>query len=342
MSWGLIGHDWAEALLQRHIAQSAVRHAYLITGPAGLGKRSLAMRFAQALNCSNAESPGELCGRPDCRSCSLTPVERYPDLHLVAPDGTTKIDEIRELQAKLALAPYEGRWRVAILTDFHLATESAANALLKILEEPPPKVILLLTAPDIDSLPLTVSSRCEQLALRSVERGAIEAALVQRGLDSAEAGSLAALAAGRPGVAIALSEDPQLLEQRSLAVSELVGLLGTGRVERFAEVQRLIGRGPLPAQRERVRVLLEVWSGVWRDWVHRGYGSPAELHDPDSAERLASGTRPVEPSELAAGLAAISQAQSAVLDNANLRLTLEELMLALPEPRVTAELSGSA
>lgn len=341
MSWGLIGHDWAEALLQRHIAQSAVRHAYLITGPAGLGKRSLAIRFAQALNCSYAESPGELCGRPDCRSCSLTPVERYPDLHLVAPDGTTKIDEIRQLQAKLALAPYEGRWRVAILTDFHLATENAANALLKILEEPPPKVVLLLTAPDLSSLTLTVSSRCEQLALRSVERSAIEAALVQRGVDLAEAGSLAALAAGRPGIAIALSEDPQRLEQRSLAVSELAGVLGAGRVERFAEVQRLIGRGPLPAQRERVCHLLEVWSDVWRDWVHLGYGSAAKLYDPASAKRLASGTPPVAPYELAAGLEAIARAQSAVLDNANLRLTLEELMLTLPESRVSAAFSAS-
>lgn len=330
MSWELIGHAWAEALLKRHIAADAVRHAYLIAGAQGLGKRTLALRFAQALNCTNAP-PGQLCRRDDCRACTLTPAEAHPDLHLISPNGSIKIDEIRELQAKSVLAPYEGRWRVALLTDFQQATANAANALLKLLEEPPSQVVLLLTAPDSDSLPLTVVSRCESLQLRPVPRQAITAALQEREVDAEQAEFLATLAAGRPGRAITLSENPDLLEQRREALDSLQALLRSAPVERFEQVQRLIGRGNLAVQRERVDELLGHWISVWRDLVVDGYQAGLEPLNADFFEQFVEAAQWVSPGRRAAALQALARAQGAVGDYANLRLTLEGLMLALPE-----------
>lgn len=330
VSWEIIGHEWAAALLRRHIAESMVRHAYLITGAAGLGKRTLCLRFAQALNCTQAEHAGDRCGRDDCRACRLTPLETYPDLHVVASDGATKIDDVRQLQAQLALAPYEGGWRVALLTDFHRATLNAANALLKTLEEPPSKVVLLLTAADPDLLPATVVSRCEQLRLKGVGRQEIASALRDRGAAADQAEQLAMLSGGRPGRALALLEAPEELEQRERAIGELQSLLGQARVERFGEVQRLIGRGELAVQRRRVTALLENWLSVWRDLLYEGYGTAVVPTNADAAEQLPAAVM-VAPAARAAGLQAIARALRAVEDNANLRMTLEGLMLELPD-----------
>lgn len=333
MSWELIGHEWAQALLQRHIAASTVRHAYLITGPAGIGKRTLALRFAQALNCTQAERAGELCQREDCRACQLTPLAAHPDLHLISPDGSIKIEEIRELQSKAALAPYEGNWRVALLTEFHLATQSAANALLKLLEEPPAKVVLVLTAPDPDSLPLTVVSRCETVALRAVNREVIAAALEDRGMEAAQAEFLAVLCGGRPGRALRLAEDPDLLERRQQALSDLRNLLGLGRIERFSEVPRLIGGGKLADQRERLSGLLEHWTSLWRDLMRAGYRAEVEPVNADVFYGYQQAAVQLTAERRAAALSALLRAQAAVEANANLRLTVEGLMLELPDLR---------
>lgn len=337
MSWGLIGHRWAEALLKRHITQSTVRHAYLFTGAPGIGKRTLALRFAQALNCRNSGGSGELCGRDDCRACSLIPSASYPDLHLVLPNGSIKIEQIRELQSTLSLAPYEGLWRVALLTQAHLATEEAANALLKLLEEPPPKVVLVLTSPDSEALPLTVVSRCELLQLHSVEKATIAAALQADGVEAEQAKLLAAVSGGRPGVALALAEDPRRLEQRIEALAELNQLLHTPRVQRIAEVQRLVGSGNLAVQRQRVAALLDHWLGLWRDLVNDGFGSQVDPLNPDLMGEFASAAKAVPSAARAEGLSAVVQAQQRVQDNANLRLALEQLMLAMPELGPEAE-----
>jgi hypothetical protein len=146
----------------RHIANGSVRHAYLFCGPPGVGRRSLALRFVQALNCVQPPAPGEACGQ--CRMCEQTWRMQLPDLHLIqiAEDAQTiKVEQVRELQRLLALAPYQARYRVALLLGFEKATAGAQNALLKTLEEAPEKAILLLTADSPDNLLPTITSRCE-------------------------------------------------------------------------------------------------------------------------------------------------------------------------------------
>src|SRR5512139_4054575 len=113
MNWSLLGHEWAVDLLSQHVAQGQVRHAYLFTGPQGVGRRTLALRLAQALDCPQPTAPGQPCLK--CSTCQRIQKMAYPDLSVVQAEqvgGTLKVEQVRELQHALSLAPYEGRYRV--------------------------------------------------------------------------------------------------------------------------------------------------------------------------------------------------------------------------------------
>jgi len=128
--WNILGHEWAVNLLHQHIAQNSIKHAYLFTGPQGVGRRTLALRFAQAINCPNPPSPGVPCG--ECRTCRQIEKMEHVDLSFIeasTPGGTIKIDQIRDLQRNLSLSPYEAKYRIAILARFDEANASASNAL---------------------------------------------------------------------------------------------------------------------------------------------------------------------------------------------------------------------
>src|SRR5512143_877551 len=127
MDWGIIGHEWAVNLLSKHIAHGQERHAYLITGAQGVGRRTLALRFAQGLNCLNPPVPGQPCR--NCSACKRIEAMKHPDLIVVEAEHegeVLKIDQIRELQHSLALAPYEARYRVALILRFEEAHAGAA------------------------------------------------------------------------------------------------------------------------------------------------------------------------------------------------------------------------
>src|SRR3954469_5730854 len=208
MNWNIIGHTWAVDFLRRSIAGGHVAHAYLLSGPASVGKALLALRLAQALNCET--------GGPDpcliCRACKRIERGNYPDVRIAGmasqgaglkPDEAQrqkdlKIDTVREWLADINLRPYEGRRRVFILHDAERLTEAASNAMLKTLEEPPPYATLILVAHTVGDLLPTIVSRCQPIKLRPVPRSAIAAALRERyHLADYDANLLAAWSGGR-------------------------------------------------------------------------------------------------------------------------------------------------
>ena len=119
MNWNLVGHSWAVDLLRRHVANGEARHAYLFSGPPGLGRRTLAVHLAQALNCTNPPAPGEFCG--ECRDCRQIAAMQHPDLAVVQAEtegGTLKVDQVRAVQHSLSLKPYQSKYRVALFLRF--------------------------------------------------------------------------------------------------------------------------------------------------------------------------------------------------------------------------------
>jgi len=210
MNWDMLGHEWAVELLRGHLAHNRVRHAYLFTGPQGVGRRTLALRLAQGLNCPQPSAPGVPCR--SCRTCQRIERMQHPDLTVVHAEqvgGVLKVDQIREMQRGLSLSPYEARYRVALLLRFEEANPNAANALLKTLEEPPPQVVLILTAESAEVLLPTIVSRCEALHLRPLPLDVVGEGLQTRwGLPPDEARLLAHLSGGRPGYALHLHRTP--------------------------------------------------------------------------------------------------------------------------------------
>jgi DNA polymerase-3 subunit delta' len=325
VAWNLVGHSWAVDLLKRDIQHQRVGHAYLFTGPDGVGKRTLALRFAQALSCQSPPTPGETCGR--CRGCRLVPACTFPDLHVVEADsvgGTLKVDQIRDLQRQLALSPLEAPRRIALLLRFHEASDGAANALLKTLEEPPPNVVLLLTARSAEALPATVPSRCEVVPLRALPRGEIEQVLRARGVGEARAALLGGVAGGRPGEAFRLLSDEEELERRSAWLDDLMDILRGNRRERFSRMEALA------RDRAATLAVLQEWQGFVRDVVLVASASGVQLVHRDRHEDVQTLAANEGLAAWVRALGALDQAQERIRCKANLRLALEVLALELP------------
>jgi DNA polymerase-3 subunit delta' len=328
----LIGHEWATTLLMKHINTGQVRHAYLISGEDGVGKRTLALRFAQALNCINPDDSGEPCG--DCRACTLIQSVQHPDFHEVVPEddsNSLKVDQVRELQHQLALSPFEGKWRIALLPDFEQATESAANALLKTLEEPADRVIVILTAIDATSLLPTIVSRCEHIPLRTVSTETIEQAILGQGVKEDLAELIAVIAQGRPGWAIRYKENPDLLNRRVESIEQLAELLHQSRGDRFDFVDRILPRKhDLETQRRNILTILHVWMGVWRDALQHSYKAQGNFINPDQHQLIGALNQKLDPKQIHDIVTALQSTQKAIERFANIRLAMEVLMLKLP------------
>jgi DNA polymerase III subunit delta' len=328
MKWDILGHEWAVELLSQHIANERIRHAYLITGPQGVGRRSLALGMAQALNCKQPVKPGHPC--LSCSNCIRIKKMQHPDLTIVQAEqkgGTLKIDQIRELQHGLSLMPYEVRYKVAVLLRFEEAHPSAANALLKTLEEPSSQVILILTAESTESLLPTIVSRCETIRLNPLPLAQVQEGLQQRwNLSEKQAKLLTHISNGRPGYAINLYQNPEQLERRQVWLEDNATLIHSSRTARFLYVETLLK----DKDKELPRQALLVWLSFWRDILLRTAGTDIPLTNLD---------REAEIQELAAKLD-LGTARKAVLEvektlhllegNANTRLALEVLWLNLP------------
>ena len=331
MSWNLIGHDWAEEMLRQHITTGSLRHAYLFSGPRGVGRRTLALRFAQAINCPQPLAPGQPCG--SCRICRQIESMQQADLNVLQAEqegDTLKVDEVRDLQHMLSLAPYESNYRTALLLRFEEANESAQNALLKTLEEPNPRVVILVTADDPENLLPTIVSRCELLRLRPLPLEDLAAVLQEKqNLEAEKAALIAHIAAGRPGYALRLAQDESLLEARQGYMQDCLNLLGLKRIERMLFVEKLTRRRERAEAKRELREELSYWLSLWRDVLLTSYASQTPLANLDYQQdimRIAGKTDAPKVTQVVADL----EHAFVRLNTANLQVMLDNLLLGWP------------
>lgn len=331
-NWNLLGHEWAVDMLRQHVAHRQIRHAYLFAGAPGLGRRTLALRLTQALNCEKPVKAGEPCFM--CRTCKQIEAMQHPDLSVIQAldgdnlpkeGGTLKVDQIREIQRTLNLKPYQSQYRVVVFLRFQEANDSASNALLKTLEEAPAHAILLLTADNPEQLLPTINSRCEILRLRPLPIEAIVADLMEHGMDEDRARLLAHISGGRPGFARRMVDNAAVLEQREERLNDLQTLLPASRVEKFHYADKL------SKDKDAMRQTILVWLSYWRDVLLRVAGASTPLINIDRnmeieflAGRLDLSTARKVVSELESALEKMDR-------NVNSKLLLEVLLLDLPK-----------
>lgn len=325
----MIGHEWAEKMLREHIAGQQVRHAYLFSGAPGSGRRTLALRFAQALNCPTPTAPGEPCRT--CRTCQQIERMQQSDLTLIQAEeegGHLKVDQIRSALHMLSLAPYESRYRIALLLRFQEANANAQNALLKTLEEPASRVILLLTADTPESLLPTIVSRCEVLRLHPLPIDQ-ESRVLQNTyqVPAEQARLLAHLSAGRLGTALRYHQNPELLTERAAWVEDVFRLLGSNRRERFHYVEQLNKK----ESRNSFRKVMQTWLIFWRDLFLSANGADVPLVNLDNEEKIKLLAGQIDPQDARVRLADLEKAVHWLdTTSMNARLIAENLLLDWP------------
>jgi DNA polymerase III subunit delta' len=333
------GSKAAIAALSRAI-ENGPAHAYLFTGQEGLGKGMVALEFAAALNCAAETRPCR-----ECRSCRDALSLRHPDVEVIQPGGICddsehrdhsesrdlRICQVRRLERVLALAPYVGAWRVAILEQADSLTIEAANAFLKTLEEPPPNTVLLLLSDREEELPETILSRCRRISFATADRETVCRALIERGAARADADRIAALAAGRIGWAIRALQDETLLSRRDRYLDEAVSVAHGSRSERFTWASRAADRDL--SIRKDYGNQLDTWQTWWRDVLAVQAGGAQRVVNADRRATVEEESKLYTAPEIVSFLKALAVVRGHLDQNVDPQLALENLMLDLPRPR---------
>jgi len=329
--WRVIGQDKILSLLDYSLKTDAIAHAYLLVGPRHVGKGTLAINLAQALNCDGPELP---CGQ--CRSCQRILEGKHADVTPIGLDSKTEIgiDDIRGLQRLANLPPYEGKCKVFIIDDAEYLSTEAANSLLKILEEPPQRVVWLLLAAEEGRLLPTVISRCQRLELKPVPSERVQEVLVNSyNVDANKAKLLTQLCHGRLGWAVSALTNDDILEQRSQRIVKLVSLLTASLEQRFAYAQELASQ--FSQNRRGGAEIIEIWLDWWRDLMLIKGGCKEAIINVDYETTLKKQVGELSLSEIKGFLANLCLLQEEISKNVNPRLALEWLMLNLPRKKLS-------
>jgi len=296
-----------------------VAHAYLFCGSRGVGKTTLARLFAKALNCQSPTSELEPCNQ--CPSC--LEITSGQSLDVIEIDGASNrgIDDIRQINETVGYAPSHGKYKIYIIDEVHMLTKEAFNALLKTLEEPPPRTLLILILANPRALPATVLSRCQRVRFRPLGEPEMAACLQARGVDAATGRRLARWSQGQLGVALAA--DVAAVETRRQAALDLLGTPLPRLVRRLEEMG-------LDRDRAAVSACLEVYWMWFRDALClQAGGDSMLLVNVDRREELAGLAARMSHPALVAALAAVKEAWLALEGNVSPRLALEQVLLGV-------------
>ena len=326
----LIGQETARTALLRAIERGHLAHAYLFEGPPGVGKRGAALGLAMALNCTTA--PGVGCGA--CDVCRRIEAGIHPDVPTFGPSGPggqIVIDDARAIQALARSRPHEAAARIIVVDDADAMNTSTANCLLKTLEEPLARNHLVLCTSAPDRLLPTIRSRTQDVRFRPLPVAQLVELARRHGLTDARAQIAATLADGSAArlLALAAEEDGGAAAQTVAALRAAVTDARASAAFDFAAAQT--GDRAGKAGKEELGRLLDLTARLYRDAIALAAGAPelAVLRGDGGGATDAQALAALGVERLNRALAAIVDAQEALLANVNPTLAIERLLIAL-------------
>lgn len=312
----IAGHGKAIAAIKRILVSGRVAHAYLLTGPEGVGKKKVATAFIEALFCGRDEG----CG--DCVSCRKIASGNHPDIHTLEPDGQfIKVDQVRDFQKTLAFRPYEAPRKACIIDGADRFNPSSGNSLLKTLEEPPGNALMILLASAPDAVLPTIRSRCQIIPFSGVPEEEIAAFLVKNGSDPGSARVAASLSEGSMAKALSLCSE-EIMGDRSDIITRACNLSTENMIDLFSFAELF------DKDREKTLQAIELLTGFWRDMLHLASGSHKVVNS-DLLHLLQRETERRSTEALLRGIEALGRTRQAILRNSNVRLSMDVLGMQL-------------
>src|SRR5829696_1652236 len=330
--------DWVDPAaverLQEAIRGERIGHAYLLSGPTGVGKAATARAFAQALCCTDIERSDRSVPCGLCRACRNVQRGAHPDVETFSLDGqalladkpgrtsTLTIDTVRRLRSSGALFPLESDRRILIVDDAETLLEPAQQALLKTLEEPPKSVTLMLLADESEALLGTVRSRCQEIQLRPIPQAAVAQTLARRGVTDSLAAEVAMLSRGCAGWALAAIADKRLLQARREERESAVRWLKSSLYERLVTAYTFGEQFGNLKRRSEVVGVVQAAIELFREEMLAA--AQDTVHDSEA------GGRSVPALSFSRAIAASLQCLSDLDSNVRPRLALEAMVVAWP------------
>jgi len=310
----IIGQEKPANLLREYIHQKRIASSYLFIGPEGVGKKMAAQCFAKALNCE--ENNLDACDK--CISCLKIDKGQHPDMHFIGSEDIIKIEEVRQLQREIALRPYEGKFKVFIIDNAHNLTADAANAILKVLEEPPAHSIIILVTAKPQKLFKTIISRCQVIRFNSVPRLELKEILENKfSLSKANAHFLAYFSEGRIGLALKLKDTDLLAEKDKI-------------IDGFSKPRGIFAQDDTWQEKDEIRNYLNILAVLVRDIIINKTGlANSEVINIDRIDDLKRYADTYSFPDLERMLKAISDSLLYLEQNINTKLLLSNLNISL-------------
>ena len=271
-----IGHQQQKNILSSALKRDNLPHAFIFAGRERIGKKSVALEFVQNIFCQNKNLESEACGK--CNTCRAIQQLSFPDLSVVTPEERgkeIKIEQIEQLINKLSLKSYNNYYKIGIIDDAHLMNSIAQNALLKTLEEPKGRAILILITAFPERLLSTIRSRAQVLKFFAVPKEEIERYLISLGANTKEAQEITFLSSGEIGRAIDFYKDPSKMKVFQNYLKEIERLCWADYAERFQCVKRISDE---VENLEGFLQIMEIWERFFRrEMLYKIFGDVKRL-----------------------------------------------------------------
>ncbi|MDP2736502.1 MAG: hypothetical protein Q8O59_01810, partial [bacterium] len=265
-NWPIVGNGHIFEFLSKSLEKNNVSGSYIFTGPADLGKATAANFFAKSLVCGgDSRRP---CGK--CPACAEASKNIHSDIYLIEKLEDKKnisIEQVRDFIRNLGMSSFLNSYKIGIIKGAESLSQGAVNALLKTLEEPKIKVVIILTVTDLEALPKTIISRSQILRFRAVASDVIHDELIKNHKASrSQAKNFSRLAAGRPALALKFMQDQEYYENYKAYVKSFTGLLDSNINERFSAIENILGREARGQEAVKsASGIIDVWQNLARD-----------------------------------------------------------------------------